>query len=136
VPEILFHEELASRHAHLIEMGLQLRAMSGEQMQRADAMMVRHRGPSSNDILALALAADLKCPLVTGDARLRAAAQAEGVELLGTLVLIEQLISREQISVEAARAAYDAMRAAGRRLPWDEVDRQLKRLLAIRARVP
>lgn len=128
VPEVLFHEELAGRHAHLLDLGLQLRAMSGDQVQRADAMMARHRGPSSNDILALTLAGDLKCPLVTGDARLRAAALAEGVELLGTLSLVEQMVLRGLVSVDAASVAYEGMRAASRRLPWDEVERQLKRL--------
>lgn len=130
VPEVLFHEELASRHAHLLDLGLQLREMSGEQVQRAALLMARHRGPSSNDILALTLAGDLRCPLVTGDARLREAAQAEGVDLLGTLSLVEQMVTRELVSVAAARLAYDDMRAAGRRLPWHETDRQLRRLQA------
>jgi len=128
VPEALFHEELASRHTHLLNLGLQLRAMSGEQVQRAGAMMAKHRRPSSNDILALTLASDLKCPLVTGDWQLRAAANAEGVEVLGTLALVEQMIQRKLITVIEAGAAYDAMGAAGRRLPWDEVRHQLTRL--------
>lgn len=132
VPEVLFHEELASRHAHLLELGLQLREMSGDQVQRAAVMMARHLGPSANDILALTLAVDLKCPLVTGDARLTAAAKAEGVDLLGTLSLIEQMVVSGQVSADAAHDAYDAMRKAGRRLPWEEVESQLARLQAIR----
>ena len=130
VPDILFHEELASRHSHLLELGLRLQAMSEGQVGAAQRLIARHRGPSVNDMMALALASDLKCPLATGDARLRAAAQAEGVELLGTLGLVEQMVLRDLISVDDANGAYDAMRRAGRRLPWNVVDRQLHRLRA------
>jgi len=128
VPDILFQEELASRHSHLLELGLRLQVMSEGQVDAAQRLIAKHRGPSANDMMALTLASDLRCPLVTGDARLRAAAQAEGVELLGTLRLVEQMVLRGLISVDDASVAYDAMRSAGRRLPWNEVDRQLRRL--------
>ncbi|MGH8237518.1 MAG: hypothetical protein ACREXP_10920 [Steroidobacteraceae bacterium] len=80
-----------------------------------------------NDVLALTLAKSLDCPLVTGDRRLRAAAQAEGLHLLGTLTLMEQLSEHSIARVEEIRSAYERMRRAGRRLPWDEVERQLVR---------
>lgn len=109
VPDILFHEELASRHSHLLELGLRLQAMSEGQVGAAQRLIARHRGPSVNDMMALALASDLKCPLATGDARLRAAAQAEGVDLLGTLGLVEQMVLRDLISVDVDSTLLETM---------------------------
>lgn len=55
------------------------------------------------------------------------AAENEEVEVHGTLWLIEQMVSAGLIRPKRARQAYDAMRKAGRRLPWDEVEDQLRR---------
>jgi len=62
---------------------------------------------------------------VTGDSRLRAAAEAEGLHLLGTLALVEQMVQQALVSVAEVERGYERMRNAGRRLPWDAVTRQL-----------
>ena len=74
------------------------------------------------------LAKSLACPLATGDSRLRQAALAEDVELLGTLSLLEQMMEAELIGLEDLGRAYQRMRDANRRLPWNEVEAQLARL--------
>jgi predicted nucleic acid-binding protein len=128
VPNVLYHEELATRHAHLLELGLELRSLTGEQVEQASRLVAVHRGPSTNDLFALTLAKDLGCPLATGDRRLREAAAAEAVDLLGTLSLMEMLFDNALVTIQQVEAAYDGMRLAGRRLPWDEVLNQVERL--------
>ena len=101
-------------------------------MQDASTLLTRHAatGVSRNDILALALARQERCPLLTGDRRMRDAAAAEQTEVYGTLWVVEQLVRSGVVNIGEARAAYEAMRGNGRRLPWQEIQRQLTRLNA------
>lgn len=88
----------------------------------------QYRRPSLNDLFALALAKQETCPLLTGDRNLREAAEKEGVDLRGTLWLVERLVEEAVITAGQAAEAYERLRAANRRLPWPEVAKQLKRL--------
>jgi hypothetical protein len=132
VPDVLFVEELAKHHPKLPAMGLKVLPLQAAAVQDALALLTRHgaSGVSRNDILSLALARQEGCPLLTGDRRLRDAAEAEQTEVHGTLWLVEQLVLSGVIGPDRARGAYDAMRSNGRRLPWPEVQRQLRRLNA------
>jgi hypothetical protein len=130
VPDILFEEELLALDPGLPRLGLKLLELRGETVDYANQLIAKYRrvGASINDLLALALARQEMCPLLTGDLRLRTAAQDEGVEMHGTLWLIEQMVRAKTISVKEAETAYSKMRAAGRRLPWPDVDQQLREL--------
>ena len=43
-----------------------------------------------------------------------------------TFWLIEQMVKARTITVRQAEAGYAKMREAGRRLPWDDVDHQVR----------
>lgn len=130
VPDVLFEEELRIDHPELLRLGLKRLELREETVAYADRLIEKYNrlGASINDVLALALAWQEKCPLLTGDDRLRTAGKTEGIDIHGTLWLIEQMIGTRAISVRQAEAGYDKMRRAARRLPWDEVERQLRRL--------
>ena len=130
VPDVLFEEELRTDHPELLSLGLKRLELSEDTVVYAGRLVEKYRslGASINDLLALALAGQEKCPLLTGDGRLRTAGQTEGIEVHGTLWLIEQMVKARTITVRQAVAGYAKMREAGRRLPWDEVDRQLRAL--------
>lgn len=91
------------------------------------ALDLKHPRPGRMDLAALTLAEAEACPLLTGDAPLRAAARIEEVEVHGTLWLVEQLVGRGELSGTAATESYAKLRNAGRRLPWDEVEKQLSK---------
>jgi predicted nucleic acid-binding protein len=74
------------------------------------------------------LAACEICPLLTGDKDLREAAEAEGVEVRGTLWLVTEMVRSQKISAQVARAAYQRMRDSGRRLPWELAEQMLAEL--------
>lgn len=118
-PDILFEEELREQHADLLELGLGLLELSSDSMRSVTLLAARYRRASRNDCLALALAQQEKCPLLTGDKRLREAAQAEKVEVKGTLWLVEMLVHHEFLSVTQAKRALKSMQTSGRRLPWN-----------------
>jgi predicted nucleic acid-binding protein len=128
VPDVLFEEELRTDHPELLRLGLKLLELRGDTVAYAGRLVEKYRslGASINDLVALALASQEKCPLLTGDGRLRTAGQTEGIDVHGTLWLIEEMVKAGTITVKQGEAGYAKMREAGRRLPWDEVDRQLR----------
>jgi predicted nucleic acid-binding protein len=70
------------------------------------------------DHSALALALQERCPLLTGDKDLRVAAKKEGVEVHGTLWIIEELLNQKILKQSQAK---------GSRLPWGDVEKLLNR---------
>ena len=125
VPDVLYFEELAEQHAHWRDMGLIVKSLPAEGVARVQVLSQKYKRPSRNDLFALALAEVEKCPLLTGDAALRQAADAEQVEVKGTIWLIGEMVREQRITVAVARAALNKMRLNGRRLPWDAAEQML-----------
>jgi predicted nucleic acid-binding protein len=128
VPDVLFKEELLERHANLLELGLRVLVVNEAGVARASTLATRYRRPSRNDLLALVLAEQRSCPLLTGDRYLREAAMSEGIEVHGTLWVSERLFDARLVSVERLEKAFERMREDGRRLPWADVQSLLRRL--------
>ncbi len=128
VPDVLFEDELRNQHEALLEHGLRLMSLKAAAVKRTIELASRYRRLSRLDVAALALAEQEGCPLVTGDRRLREAANREGVAVHGTLWVAEQLFAEGIVSVARLRDAYARMRDAGRRLPWQDIEEQLQRL--------
>jgi predicted nucleic acid-binding protein len=126
VPDVLFWEELAEQHDHWLDMGLQIQSLSAEGVVRVQALSQKHQRPSRNDLFALVLAEQAQCPLLTGDAALRSAAEAERIEVKGSVWLMAEMLRKKCITPTVARAALERMREGGRRLPWDVVERLLQ----------
>lgn len=125
IPDVLFVEELSEQHGHLLELGLQLGELTEDFMQQVFQLTQTYSQPSRNDCFALALAKQENCPLVTGDRNLRRAAEAEQVEVYGTLWLVERLVENDIINKTQAHAAYERMEERGRRLPWAEAHHRI-----------
>lgn len=129
LPDVLFEYELRENHADLPDKGLQVMALESAAVEDTGSLYQRHRssGVSVNDCMALALAKQEDCPLLTGDSALRQVSILEDVEVRGTLWLVGELMEAHVIAVDQAAQAYDAMRTDGSRLPWKEVDAQIKK---------
>lgn len=125
VPNILYYEELEEQHAHLLDMGLQIRTLSAKSVERVQTLSQIYAKTGRNDLFALALAEVEQCPLLTGDAALRQAAETEQVEVKGTVWLISEMVREKRITVMVARAALQKMRTNGRRLPWEVAEQVL-----------
>ena len=131
VPDILFFEELEERHSHLIKCGLISKTMSGVQIAEAYRLRQKYLKTSVNDLLALTLAMQEKCNLLTSDKALREVAKELNVDVHGTIWLVEQMIKGKLITVEIARFSIQQMKDAGSRLPWTELDKILDKANAI-----
>ena len=125
VPDILYAEELETHHPHLPGLGLQVLAVNDSFILETYRLMEVYRRPGFNDLLALSLAKQEQCPLLTGDEQLRLAAEQEDVTVRGTLWVIQQLLLANIINADDARKAYERMKKDGRRLPWQLVEKQL-----------
>lgn len=128
VPDLLFFDELEMQHAHWLDHGLQLGTLSGESVSLVSQLTRKHPRISRNDCMALVLAQQEKCPLLTGDKNLRQAAELEGIMVQGSIWLVGQLVIRRIISIESARRSYQRMEANGRRLPWKKAHQLLNEL--------
>ena len=127
VPDVLFEYELKEHHPELLDKGLKVMGLGETSIEITFDLHAQHRnaGLSVNDCMALVLANQQKCPLLTGDAALRQICILEQVEVKGTLWLMGQLFLASIITAERAALAYEAMRHAGSRLPWADVAAQL-----------
>lgn len=133
VPDVLYDEELSSRHPELPSLGLVCMTLQGEgviEAYRLNSLSTSRTAPSQNDLFALMLARQEGCPLLTGDKRLRILAKREykDIEIRGTLWLVEQMVVEGIITVAEASTAYQKMKNGGCRLPWSEAERGLKTL--------
>ncbi len=126
VPDILFDEELADQHRHLLQFGLINKIMDAQLIAEAYTLRSQHARVSVNDLLALILAKHENCPLLTGDKALKKVAEQFKLEVHGTIWLVRQLIQHKIITHKTARVAFQHMRDAGSRLPWDEAEKILE----------
>jgi len=125
VPDILFELELRERHSCLLKAGLKVKSLTAESVKQTEFLTQQYPRPSMMDHSALALALQERCPLLTGDKDLRVAAKREGVEVHGTIWVIEELLNQKIIQQPQAKVSFDAMKIKGSRLPWGDVDKLL-----------
>ena len=80
------------------------------------------------DKIALAIAKKRNIPLLTGDNALRKAAKQEGVTVIGTIGLLDELYSRSLVTTEEYRDCLESLeRDPERRLPTDEIRKRLEK---------
>lgn len=132
IPDVLYWEEIEPGTPGLEALGLKVLEVRGDYVAYAATLPAQHgHAPSGNDYLALALAKQEGCPLLTGDQALKKAAEAEDVPVMGSVWLLRTLVEHGLLSVEDALAALARMKAARRRLPWAEAERILNGLRSV-----
>ena len=127
VPDVLFELELKEQHTHLLQAGLKIISLNAASVERAAFWSAKYQRTSIMDRLALSLALQEQCPLLTGDRDLRTAANSEGVEVHGTLWIVGQLLEAKLIDQAQARNSFDSMKAKGSRLPWGDAEKLLNK---------
>lgn len=126
VPDVLFDLELREQHGHLVTLGLEVLEVQSEAVRYAETLRERYRATGAMDLLALALARQECCPLLSGDKALRQVAKKEGVDVKGTIWLVGEMLQAKVVTRKQARAAYAVMLSDGRRLPETEIKKQLE----------
>lgn len=126
-PNVILHEVSRPAAAVLTSLGLSAAILPGGLTAEIPALAARYPRPSPQDLSALVLARAEGLVLVTGDRALREAAETEGVEVHGTLWLLDRMVASGAVTEREAAAGLKAMMQAARRLPKDEVERRLRR---------
>ncbi len=111
----------------LVSRGLREESLTAAEIRELAQLKARHpRALSVMDLAALILSKRLRVILLTGEKLLRGVAEEEGVEVRGTLWLLDQMIVSKALEASDAAAALDSMLAAGRRLPKGECDKRIR----------
>lgn len=124
--ELLVPEGLNTR---LVELGLKGTEMSLEEYILAEEYGSKYKRLSNHDCVALAIAKNREIILLTGDLNLRKAAQAEKVHIMGTLKILDELISGDYISRDEYENCLNELSQFNGgviRLPQEEIDKRLK----------
>lgn len=126
-PDVIVAELKIPDGQYLLALGLRSVSLSGDQVLAVMDLAARHRRPSINDLFALVLARVRAVTLLTGDRALRELAETEGIEVHGTLWLLDELVRRGVITPAEASEGLERMLADGSRLPEKECDLRLRR---------
>ena len=86
--------------AQLISAGLVATELTDDEFFLAEEYGTRYRKLSVHDRIALAIAKKRNITLLTGEQALRNAARSEGIPLIGTIGILDQLHDQELISTE------------------------------------
>ena len=70
----------------------------------------------------------MDCPLLTGDKKLRLEAEDQGIEVHGTIWVIESLVENEMISKAKGIQLLESLKHVNSSLPFDEIDMLIRRL--------
>lgn len=81
----------------LVQLGLQPVELTEEEYYLAEELNTKYRRPSLFDCVALAIAKCRGLTLLSGDGPLRKAAKQEGVEVIGTIGLLDVLYDQKRI---------------------------------------
>ncbi len=114
----------------LVEMGLKAVELTEEEFFLAEELIGKYPKPSKYDCIALAIAKKRNLTLLTGDMALRKAAKAEGVQIMGTIGVLDQLLQGTYIDTEEFQYCIkELMKHNGGkiRLPENELKKRMKK---------
>lgn len=114
-------EELKAPSAEVLEgLGLRIISIQSKEIPALYPLRGELNNASLADVSCFYVARRDGRPLLTGDGRLRQAAAAAGLEIRGTLWLLDMLVEHAVISPDRAATALEQMLASRARLPEEE----------------
>ena len=122
-------DEVEERLDEYVKNGrLRVKTMSGEELIEVAMLKIQQpRRVSFEDCTLLKLADHLRAILLTGDGNLRFCAESIGLEVRGTLWILDHLVDSALLTSKQAFAALQRMIKANRRLPVDECQIRFRR---------
>jgi hypothetical protein len=127
-PNIIVRDEVLTVDRDLlVDLGLDVRTLSGDELNQILTLNGHYPQPSPKDLAVLVIAEADDGIVVTGDGPLRTAAQEEDLTVHGVLWVLDQLVDEDIVAPERAAAALNAMIDQGSHLPERPVQKRLRR---------
>ena len=125
-PNIIVRDEVLTVDRDLlVDLGLDVRTLSGDELNRILTLNGRYPQPSPKDLSVLVVADEDDGIVVSGDGPLRDAAESEDMTVHGVLWILDRLVEEELITRNRAATALNAMLQQGSRLPDEPVEDRL-----------
>jgi len=99
---------------------------SAEEMEEIHEFQTRKNFKGITDKSVLWKSLQLKCPILTGDKKLRLEAEEQGIEVHGTIWVIRTLVSNELITKEQGIKLLESLKEVNSSLPFDAIERLLR----------
>ncbi len=112
----------------LVKMGLQKTELTEAEFFLAEELTGKYAKPSLYDCIALAIAKMRSFILLTGDGPLRKAAKLEGVQVMGTIGILDQLSEGQYICLDEFQYCIEELlkyNGGKVRLPENELKKRL-----------
>ena len=124
--DLIASELEVPNYEYLMDLGLRSIELSSDQIELLLQLSSSYRRLSVKDLSALILAEEWHVPLLTNDRPLRDIAAESGVEVHGTLWILDKMVCRNLISPGDAAEALESMIAKGSRFPPSESGKRMK----------
>ncbi len=126
-PDVILEELETVDPQVLRALGVEEVSLSSDDYVLLQDLISRYAGPSVRDLTALVIAVRDGLSLLSGDGKLRKAAESEGVPVHGTLWVLDKLVELSVIKPHRAASSLDEILACGARLPQQECHRRLSK---------
>ncbi len=127
-PNIVVRDEVLTVDQDLlVDLGLDVRNLSGGELNQITTLNGRYPNPSPKDLSVLVVADADDGIVVSGDGPLRSAADEEDMTVHGVLWILDRLVEEAIITEARAATALNAMLQQEARLPETPVERRLDR---------
>lgn len=102
--------------------------LNADEVESVVSFQTKRNFKGITDKTVLYKSIELKCPLLTGDKKLRKEAEDWGVEVHGSVWVVSELIKQQIISNEKGIKLYETCKRLSSFLPHDEIDKLIKKL--------
>lgn len=121
IPDEVYEQELSKYHTELNNLNVSVVDLTEESIIDVFCIKDQYTKLSYYDCVALVLARQEQCRLLTGDKALRMAATSEDIECNGLIWLLKLMLGEEIHTVNEIKLAAKRMQRNHARLPWNEL---------------
>ncbi len=102
--------------------------LSEQEIEEIENFKTKRFFKTLTDKTVLWKAKQLKCPLLTSDAKLRSEANEQGIKVHGSLWVIQMMVEIKVVTANAGIEFLERLKVSNDRLPLDEIDKLIKKL--------
>jgi len=102
--------------------------LNGEEIESIVSFKTKRFFKGITDKTVLWKSIELKCPLLTGDKKLRKEAEDWGIEVHGSIWVVSELIEQQIVTTKEGIKLYETLKKVNGSLPFEEIDKLIKRL--------